>query len=237
MNKILLFTFFLFNTIFAEANNQSYHFERIFLSENSAGQFINCITQDRFGFMWFGSKNGLYRYDGKRINAFYSDPGDSTSLPGNEIQLLFLDSRGILWVSANGLARYNQEQENFTNIVAIDKPEITKNLRYISEICEDNLGNLWLGTFGKGLYRYSPISGDLIFYDLENTGPGDFGLNIIYSISKDKQGNIWIGSVNRKITCINPANLTKRQYFFNRKKDFQNFFIDHLGKMWLGGMT
>ncbi len=113
--------------------------------------------------MWFRTKNGLCRYDGREFKTYQSIPGDTTSLSGNEIVKLLLDSCGTLWVAAsNGLNVYDYIMDCFYQpIVLPDNKKLLKKLVYVSDICEDQSGTLWLGTYSNGLFRFHPVRGHL----------------------------------------------------------------------------
>jgi len=210
-----------------------FEFERIGLAEGLPNEYVNCITQDKFGFMWFGTKDGLCRYDGQKFKIYKSTSGDSTSLLGNDIQVLFTDSRGILWVGVNGLHRFNFEQENFTRIVPPRYDALANKLKYISKICEDHFGHLWLGTFGEGLFKFNPASGQLTQIELGDHEPKP---SIIYSLFTNGSDTVWVASTNRQVTILNTRTSQQNYYFLTHKGDVQKTFLDRVGRLWLGAM-
>src|ERR1700748_1252075 len=69
---------------------------------------VQTIFQDKQGFLWIGTSNGLNRFDGNVFDNFYNDPSDSTSIRGNDIQCIFQDSKKRMWISTNeGISLYN----------------------------------------------------------------------------------------------------------------------------------
>ena len=77
---------------------------------------VTCVYHDSFGFTWFGSLNGLYRWDGNKAKHFYHIPGDTSSMPADQIiSILFEDNDGNLWTSAlgAGIMKYDRGIEKF----------------------------------------------------------------------------------------------------------------------------
>ena len=85
------------------------------LSDGLSEKSVTCILQDRKGFMWFGTRNGLNRYDGVEFRIYESTYGDTTSISSNFINSLAEDSVGNIWVGTldAGLNLYNREMDNF----------------------------------------------------------------------------------------------------------------------------
>ena len=183
--------------------------------------------------MWFGTKDGLYRYDGRKLKTYKSILNDSTSLSGNEIQRIFSDSNGNLWIAANGLHKYNFKEENFIRIQPPAYDLLTAKLKFISAFCEDKNGNLWLGTFGQGLYRFNPQSSKISYIKLGKKAPPPFKDYLIYSITFDQHETIWIASSGHQLTSININNGEQHQYYLEQKGDIQNVFFDRNGNLWL----
>src|SRR5579871_5155039 len=116
------------------------------LSQNS----VLAITQDARGFMWFGTRYGLNRYDGHAVRVYKYDRADSASISDNYTIALFSDSRGTLWAGTlNGLNRYDPASGGFTRVrYRPQGPGALENR--IACIYEDHSHSLWVGT-SKGL--------------------------------------------------------------------------------------
>ena len=91
---------------------------------------INAITQDRECFIWFGTEYGLNRYDGYQIKVYRNIPGDSTSLPDNFINCLYVDHEGVLWIGTmrGGLSCYHKNSNSFSSF-ASETERSVKNVR------------------------------------------------------------------------------------------------------------
>jgi ligand-binding sensor domain-containing protein/signal transduction histidine kinase/DNA-binding response OmpR family regulator len=161
------------------------------LSQNS----IFAIAQDGQGFMWFGSRFGLNRYDGNQFRLYKSNASDSGSLSDDYITALYSDSRKILWVgTANGLNRFNPQKNTFERIY-LDGNKHNKQYAPVNSVYEDRRGNLWAAA-RTGLYLLTN-PGKNKFTSAEKLGldPGIAHAEIL-SIYEDQKGGLWIGTNN-----------------------------------------
>ena len=137
-----LFTFLI--SLFIWADNGE-----LYTSGKLSSSLINCIVQDKYGFIWIGTEYGLNKFDGYRFTTYFHDAKDSTSITNNTISSFLVDKKGDLWVgSAKGLMRYDYEHNNF-------KRYHFANGRHprIYSIIEGPKGNVLIGTAGYGLYQ------------------------------------------------------------------------------------
>src|SRR5688500_4452756 len=89
-------------TIAAELRAQDYKFNHISVEQGLSQTVVNCIMQDQQGFMWFGTQEGLNRYDGYTFKIYKRDPTDSNSLANNFIYTVYQAKDGIIWIGTNG---------------------------------------------------------------------------------------------------------------------------------------
>jgi len=164
--------------------------------------YINCICQDRQGFMWFGTQDGLNRYDGNNIIVFKNDPVDSSSISGNSINCIYQDKQNTLWIGTDEcLNAYNVYTGKFTNYVHKKKLNGSISANNIYSVFEDKEGNIWAGTIYNQLNKLSKATGQFTKYELS---PGDSNENhYITSITEDKYGNIWIGTFGKGLFMLN----------------------------------
>ncbi|MCB0316718.1 MAG: hypothetical protein KDH84_26265, partial [Calditrichaeota bacterium] len=94
---------------------RDYPLEHLSINEGVSQNTVFCIFQDRRGFMWFGTEDGLYRFDGYRFTGFTHDWRDPQSISHNMISTIFEDRQGQLWIGTNGggLNRFDHETERF----------------------------------------------------------------------------------------------------------------------------
>jgi len=131
---------------------QHYYFKNYQVNSGVSSNTITCITQDRKGFLWFGTRNGLNRFDGHTFRIFLSNPADSNSIGSNSILSLFEDKEEQLWVGTyQGIYRYDPLHEKFTALTTLPQSEI----RYIKG---DGDNNIWI-VAGFTLYHYNVKTG------------------------------------------------------------------------------
>jgi len=143
--------------------------------------------------MWFGTEDGLNKYDGKNFRVFRTIPGDSNSISYKWTEIIYEDQLGMLWFgSRGGLTRFDPVQESFSQYHAdVTRPESLAN-DTITAIGEDDDNNIWVGT-GRGLNRINSKTGAIERISITKDGIHkiDSRINILLF---DKQGNLWIGS-------------------------------------------
>lgn len=143
---------------------------------------VYAITQDRQGFMWFGTQDGLNRYDGYTFTAFRHLRSDPHSLAHNTVRALAVDSLGFLWVGTPaGLDRFDSDTSRFSHY-----PEVAEQ---VTAIYEDRNGTLWVGTAGLGLFRYDRSSDRFLGYASDLFADGH-----ILAIHQDRLGTLWVGT-------------------------------------------
>jgi ligand-binding sensor domain-containing protein len=110
--RFLVFFLFLTGTGFS----QDLKLEYITSDDGLSHSSVNCIIKDNEGFMWFGTANGLNRYDGYSFVKYYHDAKNANTIAGDQIQDLLIDHEGELWVATNnGLSQYDRNQGTFIN--------------------------------------------------------------------------------------------------------------------------
>jgi ligand-binding sensor domain-containing protein len=127
-------------------------FEHIGLKDGLPENTIPCMLQDRFGFLWIGTHDGLVRYDGYSMTVYRQDPGNPKSISDNYIYAIYEDRAGTLWVGTYfaGLNKFDRSSETFTRYMhnPLDSTSIDSN--QVNCIYEDSAGRLLVGT-AKGL--------------------------------------------------------------------------------------
>ncbi|MCH7773571.1 MAG: hypothetical protein IH784_04085, partial [Bacteroidetes bacterium] len=151
---------------------QEYIFQQLTVDDGLSQSTVFSTLQDSRGFMWFGTIDGLNKYDGYDFTIYSNDSNDSTTISDNVITSIFEDSKNQIWVgTVNGyLNKFNRNTETFDRYFSKDYLEIeltppggyyehplafSRNMNIsITSIAEDQHGYLWITTWGNGLLRF-----------------------------------------------------------------------------------
>ena len=191
--------FILFNIIFSTANfcfSQPLKpsFEHLTTADGLSQNTIISIVQDEKGFMWFGTGDGLNKFDGRNFTVYKHNSEDTLSIGANYIEVLHLDENNNLWVGSwgGGLSLYNADQDNFTNYTS-NKENGDFNYNYISAIYDDKEGNLWLAT-PNGLYKFNKQLKTFKRFVHDPKDNKSLSNVIVTALFEDSKNNFWIGT-------------------------------------------
>lgn len=213
-------------------------FEHIGTQQGLSESNILSIIQDSRGFMWFGTWDGLNKYDGYKITVYKNNPLDRNSISNNYINNISEGKDGNLWIATNdGLNFFDRKKEVFKRFTHDEKNDNSIGSNILQDVLCDASGLIWIGT-AEGLDRYDPSTNRF-----EHLGSGydkksKQGIRTIY---EDSRHNIWICVVDSGICLYNPVN--KR--FTRIVHDDQNtntiagnnvnvVFEDSKHRVWLG---
>ena len=181
----------------AAAQAPSISFEHITIADGLTQSTVNCIVQDDQGFLWFGTQDGLNRYDGHDVVATKHRPGVPTSLSNDWIRTLYRDDAGQIWVGTGGggLNKWDPAGETFTRY--LHDPENPRSLssNRVQVIHRDRSGSFWIGTTASGLNRFDEARGEFEHFRYDPADPSSLSDDRIRAVYEDRVGNIWIGTL------------------------------------------
>lgn len=194
---------FLFNVLLLLPANaiqySNFYFKNLGVEDGLSQNMVYTILQDRQGFMWFGTQNGLNRYDGNSFKIYKRNISDEKGLKSDAIFSLAEDTDGMLWIGTDmGVFLYNPVFDSFTSLsMKTEKGlSITGTIR---AIVRDKEGNMWLGGSEKGIFCVTPKK-EIQFYPLNHYLKKGQGIR---SFSFDMDGNIWIATYQQGILKLN----------------------------------
>ncbi|MFC5407739.1 two-component regulator propeller domain-containing protein [Larkinella bovis] len=172
---------------------------------------VYCVLKDSRGYVWFGTQDGLNRYDGYQITHFKHNPFDSTTITHDQIMTLHEDARGKIWVgTVNGLNQYDPVTGHFRRFWDLLEPKRRRyDLTTINAIRSDRFGTLWVAT-GRGLKRLifkKAGQYEVIHYTIENED--DRRAQIVNALLPDSTGTLWIGTGSGLAQLIIPQPVAK----------------------------
>ncbi len=235
------------------AQGRSIHFKRISIDEGLSQNSIFSIIQDSKGFVWFGTQDGLNKYDGYKFTIYKPDPGMPDTLSHNLILTLCEDRSGMIWIGTGGggLNRFDPKQEKFFRYPTVANSPNHINSGFINDICLDSKGDLWIGT-GGGLSKLTrETKGDpqkpgsiiekITTYRHDEGNPNSLGNDGISSIAEDNTGTIWIGTGGGGLDKFNRESETFTHYRHNENDPASlcsdvvtRVLADSSGMIWIG---
>jgi ligand-binding sensor domain-containing protein/signal transduction histidine kinase len=199
----------------ASCESQSYYFRHYQVENGLSNNTVFCSAQDKNGFLWMGTKDGLNRFDGYNFKVFRNDPDDSTSIGDNFIRSLFIDKDNQLYAGTqNGLYKFDPLMEKFSLVY--------KTLREIRDIKKDDEENLWFIT-DQTLIKYNEKTKAHRVYK-----PDKYFAST--SICIDINKKIWVSTANGLLEQYNPAKDSFTPYHMFDEK--QNLFSKWIEKIY-----
>ena len=164
---------------------------------------VASIAQDHYGFLWFGTLDGLYRYDGYNLKPYRHERDNPNSLSDDTVSVVYCDRAAVLWVGTlfGGLDKLDPVSNTFTHYRhdAANRASLSDNT--VTNIYQDAGGALWVGTNG-GLDRLDPANGNFVHYVHNSQDAGSLSSNAVFRISEDRLGNLWIGTIGEGLNRL-----------------------------------
>lgn len=172
-----------------EFTANKYYFKRYDNSVGLSQNTVRCILQDKLGFMWFGTKDGLNKFDGHTFSVYRHVIGDKNSLRDNNITALLEGENNQLWIgSYYGLSIYDMEQEIFIHFSKKSTKTNSMIEKPVNNIIYDNEGVLWISTVGQGLFSYDEKNDILVHHVIDDVISENCN---VQNLSIDTRGYIW----------------------------------------------
>ncbi len=211
LTKVVLSLIYFSAILYAQTSSPK--FEYVPFDKGLSPKTVLCILQDSKGFMWFGTLNGLYKYDGYNFTVYKHDPDDPYSLSDNNITALYEDRAGNLWIGTNdgGLNRFDQRKKQFIHYLPDSNNPFSINDTRVMAISEDQTGTLWIGTQRGGLNKLvlthlgnkTGVSAKFTHYKHDPKNPNSLSNNDVRNLLVDRSGNLWIGTEHGGLNILN----------------------------------
>jgi ligand-binding sensor domain-containing protein/signal transduction histidine kinase len=178
------------------AQNYNLSFKRISIDQGLSQSSIEDIYQDDKGFLWFGTQDGLNRYDGYEFRVFKHQQEDSYSISDNWINVVTGDTYGNLWIGTQGggLNKFNRFTERFESFRQDPLKQNTISNDYILALLVEGQEFLWIGTDGGGLDRLDLQTNSITHFKTDKTAPFSLPADKITVLYHDRSGILWIGT-------------------------------------------
>lgn len=216
-------------------------FDRLNVEHGLSQNTVYSIIQDHKGFIWFGTDDGLNRYDGYSFKTYTNEIGVNGTLTNNRIIALLEDSSNRLWIATigGGLNRYDWNTDSFVSFRA--NPNDSKSLSNdrVMALCEDPSGMIWIGTADGGLNLFDPTTETFKIYKNSSTNDKTLPSNVIRSLFIDSKDNLWVGTdngiaiFNRETDSFESFKILNASKQVNNPKIIRRFLEDKNGIIWI----
>jgi signal transduction histidine kinase/CheY-like chemotaxis protein/ligand-binding sensor domain-containing protein len=246
MPKALPYAFVIFLQItgsigFCQTTNLQ--FEHLDVNAGLSQNHILCMLQDKQGFMWFGTINGLNKYDGYKFTVYKNDAKDDNSLSGNYISGIVEDANGIIWVSTgSGLNKYDKTRDRFVHYQnQSNNLSSTVFNDQMNDLIKDDKGNLWIGGANGGLNYFEPRTNKVSQYIHNKNDDKSLSEGNARSVFEDKEHNIWVGNFKGGLNLFDNKTNTFTHFRHNDKDtaslandNIAVIFEDSKSRLWIG---
>lgn len=203
-----IFFFLLFLTITIHAHGQTsfnLKFEEIGIKDGLPHSTVFGITQDQKGYMWFGTRNGVVRFDGKKMKIFQNIKNNKNSLSYNDSGGVIEDKKGNIWIRTwgGGINKFDPKSGNFEIYKHEQGNEKTLASNKIQYIFQDRKGNILAGTFDAGLSIFDYQTKNFKTFKHDPKSKSSLTNNRVWSVIDDNKGFIWVGTENG-LNRLNP---------------------------------
>ena len=222
-------------------SGESVRFDHLSFVQVPVANAVQCMCQDSKGFIWFGTRHGLMRFDGNVVFPYHPDPDDSNSLAGDHVLSVCEDQNSGLWIGTEGggLNRLDEASGTMTRVEGATPDESAP--QSIVSMCSDRAGVLWIGTRGAGLKRIDRGAHRLRPFEKSFPTPSLRETEAIVSIVEDFSGNLWIGTRADGLARIDHERARVIRYRHESANTrsvssdkISGLFVGQRGEVWVG---
>ncbi len=240
-SAILGLIFLVGTPVSANAMARNIRFSAVSIEDGLSQSSVNSIVQDKTGFMWFGTENGLNRYDGYTFTVYKDDPQEAQHLTNRWVWDVYEDSRGIVWIGTKGgLNRWDPDSESFTHFNHDDKVPTSLSHDDVRVVYEDSRGTLWIGTDG-GLNSFDRGTGQFTGFHHNPSNPDSPSSDHIRAIYEDRHGVVWVGTTDQGLNRFDRDSGSFKHYRHDPEdigslsnNNVRKMVEDRQGNLWVG---
>lgn len=197
---------------------KEFYFKKYQVEKGLSHNTVWCILQDSYGFMWFGTNDGLNCFDGQKFKVFRNEIQDTNSLGNNSVQTLFENDDKNIWVgTSSGIYIYSRTNNNFKYFDKKTEYDVPISSE-VKKIIKTQKGQIWIATLGQGIFIYDPQT-DIL---KQNSQYSSF----VWDISEDKMHRIYSSSLQEGLICFDQnGNQIETFTSFINQRDLSNLKI------------
>jgi signal transduction histidine kinase/ligand-binding sensor domain-containing protein/DNA-binding response OmpR family regulator len=218
-------------------------FDRLDINNGLSQNNVLCTLQDSRGFMWFGTRDGLNRYDGYKFTVYRNDAYNANTLSGNFINAITEDNDGNIWVAtkSNGLNRYDRRTDRFIRYTHNNQNSDCISSNELSSLLKDHLGKIWIGTSDAGMDVLDPLTGKFKHYPANKADIHSLSESYVRYILEDSRRNIWVAVNGGGLHMFNRQTNSFTRYQHNKSDNrslssnkVYTIFEDSRKQLWIG---
>ncbi|MCJ8269725.1 MAG: hypothetical protein MJK04_10030, partial [Psychrosphaera sp.] len=206
----------------AQAQPTDRHFENYTVQDGLSQHSVTTIYQDKQGYIWIGTDDGLNRFDGYQFKQYTHHPKNPRSLFDNDIEAIFEDIGGLMWVKTDkNIARYNPKTDDFDHFEHDSLALLAKQNKHIHQILTDSSGLIWVAS-KQGLIRFNPASNARKTYKHNELDPNSLINDWIWALFEDKNETLWLGSFGGGLSKYNRSTDDFKHFPINENPEFNH---------------
>lgn len=220
-------------------------FEHLGTTKGLSHSNVTCALQDSRGFMWFGTREGLDRYDGYSFTVYKNKAGDDKSLANNVVNAIVEDAQGYLWIGTwgGGVDRYDRRTNTFTHFRHDPGNPASLSSNLVLCLLRDSQGTIWVGTEDGGLNRMDS-AGRCVHYAHQGGDAASLANNCVKTLCEDGNHRLWVGTVGGGLDAFDRSTGGFEHHLYDAKNprglnnnSISSLFEDSRHRLWVGTYT
>lgn len=177
------------------AQTQKVNFTSLKTKDGLSSNTVNVILKDRYGLMWFGTEDGLNKFDGTNFTVYNYKSDDPNGIQANDIRALYEDPSGNLWVGTSGgsLSLYDRKKNSFVTFPANTGEGLSGD--NVRSVCSDYTGKIWVATY-NGLDLLDPKTKKISKFAIQGNAKNTFPTTVLNCLYQDSKKRMWVGTSN-----------------------------------------
>jgi len=211
-------------------------FRHVSYEQGLSNTTVLCILQDSRGFMWFGTRDGLNRYDGTKVTVYKNNPRVTSSIRDNFIRCIYEDTNYNLWIGTSyGLASFDPKTDKFTRYWHSINTSKHAGDDIVSSISDDEQHNLWISTLDSGVYKFDINTHIFSHFSHSSSNSTSISSDSVNYIFKDSHKQLWIATADG----LNSLDSKTGKFKLYKQSDpaandITCITADRTGRLWMG---
>lgn len=226
----------------AQQATENFKFDHLTVNEGLAHSDAMTVAQDRQGFIWVGTNNGINRYDGYQLRTYNLPAINAAGTSANRVQVIHVDAAGRIWAGTegSGIYFYQADKDAFVSVQEVFSNKIDGSSRRlvcqttIRSIASDRSGNLWIATadFGTVRIRFDESRRIIALSQIPLSGTSR-GTYHAFNVLPDASGHVWVGTMGKGLWILPPGASSATAVTTLLEPDIRAMYQDESGRVWI----